>query len=46
MDVRDALKAGKRTVIVSTGASSPTVRGSRSASTNYVLRANCDAIAL
>jgi creatinine amidohydrolase/Fe(II)-dependent formamide hydrolase-like protein len=45
MDVRDALKAGKRTVIVSTGGIEPNGPWLALGKHNYVLRANCDAIA-
>ncbi len=45
MDVRDALKAGKRTVIISTGGIEPNGPWIATGKHNYVLRANCDAIA-
>ena len=45
MDVRDALKAGKRSVIVSTGGIEPNGPWLALGKHNYVLRANCDAIA-
>jgi len=45
MDVRDALKAGKTTVIVSTGGIEPNGPWLALGKHNYVLRANCDAIA-
>ena len=45
MDVRDAMKAGKRTVIISTGGIEPNGPWLALGKHNYVLRANCDAIA-
>lgn len=45
MDVRDALKAGKTTVIVPTGGIEPNGPWLALGKHNYVLRANCDAIA-
>jgi creatinine amidohydrolase len=45
MDVRDALKAGKTTVIISTGGIEPNGPWLALGKHNYVLRANCDAIA-
>jgi len=45
MDVRDALKAGKTTVIVSTGGIEPNGPWLALGKHNYVLKANCDAIA-
>jgi creatinine amidohydrolase/Fe(II)-dependent formamide hydrolase-like protein len=45
MDVRDALKAGKNTVIVSTGGIEPNGPWLALGKHNFVLRANCDAIA-
>jgi creatinine amidohydrolase/Fe(II)-dependent formamide hydrolase-like protein len=45
MDVRDAVKAGKTTVIVSTGGIEPNGPWLALGKHNYVLRANCDAIA-
>jgi creatinine amidohydrolase/Fe(II)-dependent formamide hydrolase-like protein len=45
MDVRDAMKAGKTTVIVSTGGIEPNGPWLVLGKHNYVLRANCDAIA-
>jgi creatinine amidohydrolase len=45
MDVRDALKSGKTTVIVSTGGIEPNGPWLALGKHNYVLRANCDAIA-
>jgi creatinine amidohydrolase/Fe(II)-dependent formamide hydrolase-like protein len=45
MDVRDAMKAGKTTVIVSTGGIEPNGPWLALGKHNYVLRANCDAIA-
>jgi creatinine amidohydrolase/Fe(II)-dependent formamide hydrolase-like protein len=45
MDVRDALKAGKTTVIISTGGMEPNGPWLALGKHNYVLRANCDAIA-
>jgi creatinine amidohydrolase len=44
MDVRDALKAGKTTVIISTGGIEPNGPWLALGKHNYVLRANCDAI--
>ena len=45
MDVRDALKAGKTTVIIPTGGIEPNGPWLVTGKHNYVLRANCDAIA-
>src|SRR5262245_56621365 len=45
MDVRDAMKAGKRTVIVSTDGIEPNGPWLALGKHNFVLRANCDAIA-
>ena len=45
MDVRDAMKAGKKTVIISTGGMEPNGPWLALGKHNYVLRANCDAIA-
>lgn len=45
MDVRDAIKAGKTTVIISTGGIEPNGPWLALGKHNYVLRANCDAIA-
>ena len=45
MDVRDALKAGKRTAIISTGGIEPNGPWLALGKHNFVLRANCDAIA-
>jgi creatinine amidohydrolase len=45
MDVRDAMKAGKTTVIVSTGGVEPNGPWLALGKHQYVLRANCDAIA-
>ena len=45
MDVRDAVKAGKTTVIVSTGGIEPNGPWLALGKHNYVLRTNCDAIA-
>jgi creatinine amidohydrolase len=45
MDVRDAMKAGKRTVIISTGGIEPNGPWLALGKHNFVLRANCDAIA-
>jgi creatinine amidohydrolase len=45
MDVRDAMKAGKTTAIVSTGGIEPNGPWLALGKHNYVLRANCDAIA-
>lgn len=45
MDVRDAMKAGKKTVIISTGGVEPNGPWLALGKHNYVLRANCDAIA-
>ena len=45
MDVRDALKAGKTTAIVPTGGIEPNGPWLVTGKHNYVLRANCDAIA-
>jgi creatinine amidohydrolase/Fe(II)-dependent formamide hydrolase-like protein len=45
MDVRDALKAGKTTAIISTGGMEPNGPWLVTGKHNYVLRTNCDAIA-
>ncbi len=45
MDVRDALKAGKTTVIIPTGGMEPNGPWLVTGKHNYVLQANCDAIA-
>jgi creatinine amidohydrolase len=45
MDVRDALKAGKKTVLVPTGGIEPNGPWLVTGKHNYVLHANCDAIA-
>src|SRR4029079_7598843 len=45
MDVRDAVKSGKTTVIVSTGGSEPNGPWLALGKHNFVLKANCDAIA-
>lgn len=45
MDVRDAMAAGKRTMIISTGGVEPNGPWLALGKHNYVLRANCDAIA-
>ena len=45
MDVRDALKAGKTTAIVATGGIEPNGPWLVTGKHNYVLHANCDAIA-
>lgn len=45
MDVRDAMRAGKTTVIVPTGGIEPNGPWLAIGKHNYVLRANCDAIA-
>lgn len=45
MDVRDAMKAGKTTVIISTGGIEPNGPWLALGKHNYVLRANCEAIA-
>ena len=45
MDVRDAIKAGKRTVIVATGGMEPNGPWLVTGKHNYVLHANCEAIA-
>jgi creatinine amidohydrolase/Fe(II)-dependent formamide hydrolase-like protein len=45
MDVRDALNAGKTTAIISTGGIEPNGPWLVTGKHNYVLRANCDAIA-
>src|SRR6185503_1395728 len=45
MDVRDAMKAGKTTVIVSTGGIEPNGPWLVLGKHNYVLHANCDLIA-
>ena len=45
MDVRDAMKAGKKTVIISTGGIEPNGPWLALGKHNFVLRSNCDAIA-
>ncbi len=45
MDVRDALKAGKTTVIIATGGLEPNGPWLATGKHNYVLQANCEAIA-
>ena len=45
MDVRDAMKAGKTTIVVSTGGIEPNGPWLALGKHNYVLKANCDAIA-
>ena len=45
MDVRDAMKAGKKTIIIATGGIEPNGPWLALGKHNYVLRANCDAIA-
>jgi creatinine amidohydrolase/Fe(II)-dependent formamide hydrolase-like protein len=45
MDVRDAMKAGKTTIIISTGGIEPNGPWLALGKHNYVLRANCDAVA-
>jgi creatinine amidohydrolase/Fe(II)-dependent formamide hydrolase-like protein len=45
MDVRDAMKAGKTTIIISTGGIEPNGPWLALGKHNFVLRANCDAIA-
>jgi creatinine amidohydrolase len=45
MDVRDAMKAGKTTVIISTGGIEPNGPWLALGKHNYILKANCDAIA-
>lgn len=45
MDVRDALKAGKSTVIIPTGGVEPNGPWLATGKHNYVLRANCESIA-
>jgi creatinine amidohydrolase/Fe(II)-dependent formamide hydrolase-like protein len=45
MDVRDALAAGKKTVIIPTGGMEPNGPWLVTGKHNYVLHANCDAIA-
>jgi creatinine amidohydrolase/Fe(II)-dependent formamide hydrolase-like protein len=45
MDVRDALKAGKTTIIISTGGIEPNGPWLALGKHNYILRVNCDAIA-
>jgi creatinine amidohydrolase/Fe(II)-dependent formamide hydrolase-like protein len=45
MDVRDALKAGKTTAIITTGGIEPNGPWLVTGKHNYVLRANCDLIA-
>jgi creatinine amidohydrolase len=45
MDVRDAMKAGKRTIVVPTGGVEPNGPWLALGKHNYVLQSNCDAIA-
>jgi creatinine amidohydrolase/Fe(II)-dependent formamide hydrolase-like protein len=45
MDVRDALKAGKTTAIISTGGMEPNGPWLATGKHNYVMQSNCDAIA-
>jgi len=45
MDVRDAMKAGKRTVIIATGGIEPNGPWLALGKHNYVLQSNCEAIA-
>ncbi len=45
MDVRDAMKAGRTTMIIATGGVEPNGPWLALGKHNYVLRANCDAIA-
>ena len=45
MDVRDAIKAGKTTAIIATGGMEPNGPWLVTGKHNYVLQANCDAIA-
>ena len=45
MDVRDAIKAGKTTVIITTGGMEPNGPWLATGKHNYVLHANCEAIA-
>jgi len=45
MDIRDALKAGRTTVIIPTGGMEPNGPWLATGKHNYVLRANCEAIA-
>lgn len=45
MDVRDAMNAGKKTIIISTGGIEPNGPWLALGKHNYVLKANCDAIA-
>ena len=45
MDVRDALAAGKTTAIIPTGGMEPNGPWLVTGKHNYVLQANCDAIA-
>jgi creatinine amidohydrolase len=45
MDVRDAFRAGKKTVIISTGGIEPNGPWLALGKHNFVLKANCDAIA-
>ena len=45
MDVRDALHAGKTTVIIPTGGMEPSGPWLATGKHNYVLRANCEAVA-
>ena len=45
MDVRDAMKAGKTTIIISTGGIEPNGPWLALGKHNFVLKANCDAIA-
>jgi hypothetical protein len=45
MDVRDALKAGKTTILIPTGGLEPNGPWLATGKHNYVLQANCEAIA-
>jgi creatinine amidohydrolase/Fe(II)-dependent formamide hydrolase-like protein len=45
MDVRDAMKAGKKTIIIPTGGIEPNGPWLALGKHNYILRVNCDAIA-
>jgi creatinine amidohydrolase/Fe(II)-dependent formamide hydrolase-like protein len=45
MDARDAMTAGKKTIIISTGGIEPNGPWLALGKHNYILRANCDAIA-
>ena len=45
MDVRDAMKAGKTTVIIATGGMEPNGPWLATGKHNYVLHANCEVIA-